>query len=393
MTQIDLCFFTDSLEPSGVGTHLALLLEGLDRRRYRATLVCPPTPAAQPLITRAAAAGVRVAPLTVRSAADADDYQALVALLRGTPVQVFHNQIGIAWEGHWGTQAAREAGVPVVVSTEHLPYVLPIDHHTELKAQINRLVDRIITVSVEARHSHIASGIARPDQVVTIPNGIDAGAFPAPDATAQARLRSRLGLAPAAPIVGTVARMYEQKGHRYLLEAWPQVRAAVPEAELVLVGDGPLRWELEQQAETLGIAGSVRFLGTREDVPALLGLFTVAVLPSLFEGLPLFVLEAMAAGRPVVGTRVCGASEAIADGETGLLVPARDPAALAAAITSLLCAPAKAERMGQAGRVRLLRHYQARRMVADTCALYEALLARDGAALAPALPAPGYAVL
>jgi glycosyltransferase involved in cell wall biosynthesis len=331
--------------------------------------------------------------LTVRSAADREDYAALVALLRDTPVQVFHNQIGIAWEGHWGTHAAREAGVPVVVSTEHLPYVLPIDHNTELKAQVNRLVDRIITVSAEARQSHIAGGIARPDQIVTIPNGIDAGAFPVPDGPAQARLRDRLGLAPGVPIIGTVARMHEQKGHRYLLAAWPQVRAAVPQAELVLVGDGPLRWELEQQADTLGIAGSVRFLGTRDDVPALLGLFTVAVLPSLFEGLPLFALEAMAAGRPVVGTRVCGVTEVIADGETGLLVPPRDPAALAAALIRLLCAPAKAERMGQAGRVRLLRHFQARRMIADTCALYEALLARPAAAQAESLPAPGYAVL
>ena len=393
MTPIELCFFTDSLEPSGVGIHLALLLEGLDPRRYQATLVCPPTGAAQTLISRAQAAGARYQPLTVRGPDDTDDYRALVALLRETPVQVFHNQIGIAWEGHWGTRAAREARVPVVVSTEHLPYVLPYDDATKLKAEVNRLVDRIITVSAESRRSHLASGIAHPDQIVTIPNGIDASAFASTDPTAHAPLRRQLGLAPTAPVVGTVARLSEQKGHRYLLEAWPQVRAVVPDAELLLVGDGPLRGELEQQAQALGIAGSVRFPGTRTDVPALLGLFTVAVLPSRFEGMPLFVLEAMAAGRPVVGTRVCGASEAIAEGETGLLVPPQDPAALATAVTSLLCAPAKAARMGHAGRVRLLRYYQARRMVADTCALYTTLLSRADRALTPALPVHGYAVL
>jgi glycosyltransferase involved in cell wall biosynthesis len=393
MTPIELCFFTDSLEPSGLGTHLALLLEGLDPRRYRATLVCPPTAGATPLISRAQAAGARYLPLTVRDPADRDDYRALVALLRDTPVQIFHNQIGIAWEGHQGTQAAREAGVPVIISTEHLPYVLPYDSATVLKMEINRLVDRIITVSAEARRSHLAAGLARPEQVVTIPNGIDANAFGSRDATAHAHLRRELGLAPTAPIVGTVARLSEQKGHRYLLDAWPQVRAAVPDAQQLLAGDGPLRGELEQQAAALGVAESIHFLGTRADVPALLGLITVAVLPSLFEGMPLFVLEAMAAGRPVVGTRVCGASEVIADGETGLLVPPQDPAALAAAVISLLGAPAKAARMGHAGRVRLLRHYQARRMVADTCALYETLLARADLALAPARPAQGYAVL
>jgi glycosyltransferase involved in cell wall biosynthesis len=395
MTPINLCFFTDSLEPSGVGTHLALLIEGLDPQRYRTTLVCPPTPGAHALITRAEAAGARYQPLTVRNATDTADYQALVALLRDTPVQVFHNQIGIAWEGHWGTWAAREAGVPVVISTEHLPYVLPIDHNTELKATVNYLVDRIITVCAEARQSHLAAGIARPDQIVTIPNGIDVRAFTTASEHAIATLRQDLGFAPGAPIVGTVARMTEQKGHCYLLDAWPAVRAAVPEATLVLVGDGPLRWELEQQGQALGVADSVRFLGTREDVPALLGLFNVAVLPSLFEGLPLYVLEAMAAGRPVVGTAVCGASEAIAEGETGLLVPPRDPAALAGAVISLLQAPTKAERMGQAGRLRLLRHFQSRRMVADTCALYDTLLTHPAPTrpVAHPLAAQGYAVL
>jgi len=128
-------------------------------------------------------------------------------------------------------------------------------------------------------------------------------------------------------------------------------------------------------------------------VAALLGLFAVS--PSLYRRRRLAapVLEAMAAGRPVVGTRVCGASEAIVDGETGLLVPPQDPVALAAAVTSLLGAPAKAARMGHAGRVRLLRYYQARRMVADTCALYETLLTRTDLALTPALPVHGYAVL
>ncbi len=391
MTPIPICFFTDSLEPSGVGTHLALLLENLDPQRYHALLVCPPTPAAQALITRAERAGVEYHPLTVRSSADTADWLALQALLRDRGVQVFHNQIGVGWEGHWGTWAAYEVRVPVILSTEHLPYLLPPDQETTRKGEVNGLLQRVITVSAEAGQSHLASGTVRPDQLVTISNGIDPGGFPPLDGTTGGHLRAELGLAPTVPVVGTVARMYEQKGHRYLLEAWAAVRAAVPEAALVLVGDGPLRPELEQQAATAGITDSVYFLGTRTDVPTLVGQFTLAVLPSLFEGLPLFVLEAMAAGRPVVGTRVVGASEAIAEGETGLLVPPRDAAALAEAIIGLLQAPARADRMGQAGRVRLLHHFQVRQMVAATCALYDTLLA----AAIPARPsmASSYAAL
>jgi glycosyltransferase involved in cell wall biosynthesis len=235
-------------------------------------------------------------------------------------------------------------------------------------------VDRIIITSDEARYSHLASGTMTARQVVTIPQAIDPTPFLQTDPGAAAALRQRLDLAPGRQVVGMVGRMYEQKGHRYLLDAWPAVHVAQPEAVLALVGDGPLRAELEAQAARLGISDSVRFLGTRTDLPALLDLCALVVLPSLFEGFPLIVLEAMAAGRPVVGTRVCGASEAIVDGETGRLVPPADPDALATAIVRLLRTPVKARRMGQAGRLRAVRDFDIRRMAAQTHRVYQTLL-------------------
>ena len=372
MSQVNICFFTESQAPGGLCTHIALLIECLDPRQYTPYLVCPPT--ATDLIARAQAAGAIYHPLTGPQADDPAAYVMLEMLLRETPMHIFHNHVGSGLEGAAGIRAAHAAGVPVIVATEHSPYVLPPGLTADRKAQVNGLVDRIIITSDEARYSHLAGGAVTARQVVTIPQAINPAPFLQIDPGPTAALRQSLDLAPGTPVVGMVGRMYEQKGHRYLLDAWPAVHVAQPEAVLALVGDGPLRAELEAQAARLGITDSVTFLGTRTDLPALLDLCTLVVLPSLFEGFPLIVLEAMAAGRPVVGTRVCGAGEAIVDGETGRLVPPADPDALATAIVRLLRTPAKARRMGQAGRLRAVRDFHIRRMADQTCRLYTTLL-------------------
>lgn len=171
------------------------------------------------------------------------------------------------------------------------------------------------------------------------------------------------------PVVGNVARLSEQKGHRYLLEAVPLVLERHPSARFALVGDGELRGELEALAESLGVAGHVEFLGRRDDVPELLATFDVFALPSLFEGLCLAVIEAQAAGVPVVATPVGGIRETVVDGETGLLVPPRDAAALAAAIVRLLDGPEEAARLAASARTRVGR-FSVERMVEATLSLY-----------------------
>ncbi len=366
-----ICFFTDSLEPSGVGVHLALLIEGLAAHALTLHLVCPPTDAAASLIARAQAVGATYHPLTVRAATDLADFERLIALLRRERIDLFHNQIGITWEGHFGTLAARQAGVRTVIATEHLPYVLTVQHETAHKAMINRLVDGMITVSEAAAHSHTASGTIRPDLVCTVPNGV----APAPAVTRTAA-RAALGIHESTPLIGTVARLYEQKGHRYLIAAMLTVLAHQPDTGLVLIGEGPLRWELEGLARSLGVGDRVWFLGGRAEARALIPAFDVAVLPSLFEGLPLFVLEAMAAGLPVVGTQVCGTAEAIRAGETGRLVPPRDAAALGMALVELLSDPAAAGRMGAAGLARFQAEFHSTRMVERTVAVYHTVWAR-----------------
>jgi glycosyltransferase involved in cell wall biosynthesis len=175
-------------------------------------------------------------------------------------------------------------------------------------------------------------------------------------------------------VVLTMARLDAAKGLGHLLGA----AAQVPEALFVVAGEGPLRGVLEARARQLELDGRFRFLGQRWDVPGLLGAADLFVLPSLSEGLPLTVLEAMAAGTPVVATDVGGTSEALVHGETGLLVPPADAAALAGAIRTLLADRGRAERLAAAARVRIREHFSAETMVRGITGIYEDILsARD----------------
>jgi len=171
-------------------------------------------------------------------------------------------------------------------------------------------------------------------------------------------------------LIGNVARLAVQKGHRYLLDAAPAVLERHPEARFVIVGDGELRAELERQAAPLG--DRVVFLGTRTDVPDLLASFEVFAFPSLYEGLCLAVIEAQAAGVPVVATPVGGIRETIRDGETGFLCPSRDARALAERIVHCLDHPEDARGVAEAARRSVRERFSERRMVEATLALYDA---------------------
>ncbi|HSF16691.1 MAG TPA: glycosyltransferase [Vicinamibacteria bacterium] len=157
--------------------------------------------------------------------------------------------------------------------------------------------------------------------------------------------RRRLGLPDRGEIFGTVTRLHESKGNRYFLDAASILAGKRPEARFVIVGEGPLQPDLEEQARTLGIADRVDFLGFQRDVAACFASFDVAVFPSLWEGTPLTLFEAMAMGKPVVATTVDGLTDVLASGETAILVPPRDPAALASAMIRVRDEPGLAERL------------------------------------------------
>jgi len=241
------------------------------------------------------------------------------------------------------------------------------------EARLSRLTDCIITVSGALRRELMEREGIEGSRMVTIYNGIDPERF-AVGPEARLKMRRELGLPADIPVVGTVARLAPQKGLTYLIRSLALLREHIPDVLGVVVGEGPMRSALEREVEECG--APVVFTGYRTDIPSLMAGFDVFVLPSVTEGLPLIVLEAMAAGRAVVATAVGGRPEAVAEGETGLLVPPRDPEALCAALRFLLDAPGQAARMGAAGRERVRRMFTAERMVRETLDVYRRVLGK-----------------
>ena len=210
-------------------------------------------------------------------------------------------------------------------------------------------------------------------RLVKIHNGVDTSVY-RPDAANGSAILP--GVTSGALLVGAVGRLNPIKGHTYLVASWPHVVAKVPEARLVLIGPARTadRDRLEGEAKATGCGDSIHFLGQRRDVPLILPSLDVVALPSLTEGFSNVIIEAGAAGRPVVATRVGGNPEAIVDGETGLLVPPKDAMALANAIISLLSEPARRATMGEAARRRVVSLYSVDRMIEGYDRLYASLV-------------------
>ncbi|MEA2538331.1 MAG: hypothetical protein QOF11_2565 [Chloroflexota bacterium] len=295
---------------------------------------------------------------------------AVAALLAELRPEVVHNHMYRA--ELVGTRAAIALGEigrprPYVVSTVHSSRVRSEEDRRILRLLTPR-IDRLIAVSRSIVAKLHAEG-RDTAPISLIHNGVDLERYDhqGPCCT----LREEYGLPSEGPIVGVVARLEPEKGHPTLLEAWRSVVAAVPDATLLVVGEGSRREVLEALAVELGIADRVVFTGRRDDVPAVTAALDVAVLPSYREALGLSVLEAMALSRPVVASEVGGIPEMIEDGITGLLVPPHDPAALAAAIVRLLRDHPLADTLGRAGHDLVHDRFCIERMVAAVEQIYD----------------------
>jgi glycosyltransferase involved in cell wall biosynthesis len=238
----------------------------------------------------------------------------------------------------------------------------------EILRDLTPQMDRVIAVSQAIVHK-IADERGPDVPVSLIYNGVDLERYDHQEPCCT--LREEYGMPSGARLVGVVARLEPEKGHATLLEAWPAVLRACPDAYLLVVGEGSRCDELRAQASDLGIADRVVFTGRREDVPAITAALDVAVLPSYREAQGLSVLEAMALSRPVVASDVGGIPEMIEDGVTGLLVPPRDPSALAAAIVRLLDDHPLADMVGRAGHDLVHRRFCLEQMIAGIEQIYD----------------------
>jgi glycosyltransferase involved in cell wall biosynthesis len=307
----------------------------------------------------------------------------LYRLIRAERPQIVHTHMAKA--GLAGRLAARLAGVPIVLHTYHghvfHSYFSPRKTAVFLNIErfLARLTDCIIAVGDKQRDELIGYGVAPAGKIVSIPLGLEIETML--DAERErGRLRAELGLNGVHRLVGIVARLVPIKAHDVFLQAAAEIRRCVPNVRFVIVGDGERRAELEARAGELGLGGEAMFLGWRKDMRAVYADLDVVVLSSLNEGSPVAIIEAMAAGRPVVSTDVGGVGEVVEDGRSGLLVPSRDAAALARAVTKVLSNPAAAERLGSAARAAVYPKYSSGRLVGDLERLYLALARRKGLA-------------
>jgi len=376
------------LNVGGPAIHATLLTGRLNPARFATTLVAGSEEAGEAnyLELHGRTMPVLILPdlgREIRPLSDVRTVWRLMQVVRRERPHIVHTHTAKA--GALGRLAAILCGVPIIVHTYHghvlRGYFSPAK--TAVYRAIERMLalgtDRLLTVTDRVGQELLALGVGRPAHYRTLPLGFDL----APLLVAERRrgeLRAELQVGDA-PLVGIVARLVPIKAHDVFLAMAARVRQTYSTAVFVIVGDGELRTSLEQRAVDLGLAGAVRFLGWRADIDRLYADIDVVVLTSRNEGSPVALIEAMAAGVPVVSTEVGGVADVVQHGATGLLAPMDDDAALARHVVTLLGDRDLGRRMGQRGRAIVAATYSADRLVSDIEALYEELLTEKHLAL------------
>lgn len=293
----------------------------------------------------------------------------LAAILRQQQYDVVHTHLYHA--DVVGRLAALWARRPVIVKSLHNMGRWKSGYQVAIDRTLNRWTDKIICCSDYQREVAGAQERFAPNQAVTIAHGVHLPRFtPSIDKTAY---RERLGLRPGSVVVGTIGRPIAEKGHQYLIEAMPDVLRAHPDVEFLIVGEGNLRDALSQQAARAGVGDRLHFTGARSDVPELLSMMDVFVFPSVSEGFGIAVLEAMAARLPVVVSDIRPLVDIVEHDVSGLLVPARNAPALAAALNRVIADPDLRHRLSRGGRALVEARYTDRHMVQAHEELYLSL--------------------
>ena len=385
--RVRLLYVAGNFVTGGAERHLLELWRRLDRDRFEVRIACLKREGAfTPLVE---ATGLPITDLgvgrRVYDARGARGLLRLIALVRDFRPDVIHGYLFGA--NLFAALAGRLCGVPVVCVAKRNVDAFETPRQVAVQRLAHALATHVTAVSEEVAKSSMALGVPR-GRITVIENGVDVNRFDGRAGGPPADLPA----APAGvPRIGSVGCLAPRKDYGTLLEALARLAAAGRVFQAVLVGDGPERAALEARTAALGLADRVAFLGERGDVDRLLPAFDVFALSSREEGIPNALLEAMAAARACVATRVGGNAEVLADGRTGWLVPARDPAALAAALADALDRPAEAARRGAAARAAAVAERSIEAMVRRHEAFYLRALERKPQAPAAAPPGRGAA--
>lgn len=375
MHPVPVAYFIDHLKVGGAQRHLIEVLRRLDRQRFSPQVWT--LRGEGELLQDAEQLGVPVKSFDLGARLQDPRvfplFHRAIQQLRQDRVQIVHTYLSFA--NIVGALTSAFARVPVLLVSKR-----SLDRYQKkLEAwshwAVNRIADRVIANAAAVKDFVIKTEGCPADKIIVIPNGINDEFVPN---GLRDKERAALGLDPQNRVVGTLGRLAWKKGQEYFLTAAAAIIKEEPQVTFVLVGDGPLRTQLEEQARALGIASQVKFLGQRLDSQAVISLFDIFVLPSVIEGMPNALLEAMALEKPVVVTNAGGNAEVVRDGTTGFVVPTRQPAEMAQRILQLLRQETLAQDLAAAARRSVRQQYSFHQTLQAMETLYDDLLAAKG---------------
>jgi len=367
-------FFLDAPYFGGAEYHIFQLLTGLPKcGRYEMILILPP---ALLKIFRARGSlpvGIETWPFRFHGPLDFVGYWRLFRFLRQKQPALLHINLPGPHRANYSAVAAvaKLAGVPRVVTTEHLPMSKGRLFERVLKFLFSHFVDRVITVSYANKGYLERLHRIPPNKIIPIHSAVDRSLLTLANQNPQ--IRTELGISSNEQVILSVGSLQDRKGFEFLVRAAVLVEQSCPRARFLIAGDGPLRANLQSLARELAVAEKILFLGFRTDIPRLLEASDLFVMSSLYEGFPLALLEAMAAGKASIATAVNAIPEAIENERTGLLVPSQDEVALARAIVRLLKNPDLASKLGRSARQTIREHFLLDQMVAKYAQVYTTL--------------------
>lgn len=366
---VRIAYLIGHLRTGGTQKHLYELLRRLDRSRFAPRVYCLKRQGA--MIEDLEGLGIQVDDLQI--GASLSEPKSLLRLigfarqLRKSRVSLLHCYLPRA--NFFGAIAGRLARVPAVLISKRSLESQETLKQVFLCRIADAWADALLANSQEVWRHASEVGRCRPEKLRLVPNGIDIERYRKPCSN---------GFHDERPIVGTVLRLEPVKGPDVFVEAAGRIAAKMPQARFIVIGEGTLRQDLERRAASLGLENRIQFLGERDDVAEILPSFSVFLLPSMVEGMSMALLEAMAAARPIVATRVGGNVDLIRDQETGLLVSPGDPDEMAAAVLRLLKDTGWAKRLGHAAQGTVVNHYSADGMVEKIERIYSDVLDGKG---------------
>ena len=361
--------YIDSTDVGGAEKMLLTILKGLDRDKWSPVIIYHREPGLKQFVENLNALELDSISLPrIGSWRDFSGFASFIKKLREIKPSIFHAHLVWNLKCSYGIIAAYLSRVPLLVATQYAYQQTKARRQIIFQKLISRMVDRYIAVSKGLADS-LNKALYSNDKTVIIHNGINTKKFRIPPSDT---LKNQLGVKSGTPIILAIARLEKIKGLEFLIRAAPEV----PQAVFALAGEGAEKENFKGLAARYDIKDRIIFLGHRDDIPELLSSCDVFVLPSLNDALPLSILEAMAAQKPVVASNINGIDEEVIHNQTGLLVPKENPEALAEAINSLISDTEYAKKLGEAGRVRVEEHFSSDTMLKRITDLYVELLER-----------------